>query len=182
MSVSIVPDSAMERSEPAMERSNPPSPKRQKTEEEEEETTCFNGRPDDSDFDSEDCSDGEMELFDQELDRSGGYEIDFKKFRYCFGWSQLNLNVSTMIDEPETNRDFIAKLANMALTKHNADRGTSLELGKILIANYHPSCAITLYISFQVNDPSDGNQTKPYRAVVRYLPGDIEVVSCNPKN
>ncbi|CAN7037338.1 hypothetical protein IGI04_004401 [Brassica rapa subsp. trilocularis] len=161
----------------ATERSDPPSPKRQKTE---EETACYDGRPED--FDSDECTDEDMQLFDQELDMiGGGFEIDFKKFRYCFGWRPLDLDDSTMVDEPETNRDFIATLVNLALTKYNADKGTSLELGKILIANFHPSCAVTFYISFQVNDPSDGNQTKPYRAVVRYFPGDIEVVSCNPK-
>ncbi|KAJ4911648.1 Cystatin/monellin superfamily protein [Raphanus sativus] len=163
-----------------MERSDPPSPKRQKKTEE-ETTPRYNGRPEG--FESDECSDEEMELFDQELDRSGGgYEIDFKKFRYCFGWRSLDLDDSTMVDEPETNRDFVATLVNLALTKTNTERGTSLELGKILIANYHPSCAVTFYLSFEVNDPtSDGNQTKPYRAVVRYFPGDIEVVSCNPK-
>ncbi|KAF8081923.1 hypothetical protein N665_0856s0012 [Sinapis alba] len=158
-----------------MVKSDPPSPKRQKM----EETNNYNGRPDG--FESDECSDEEMELFNQELKKiGGGYEIDFKKFRYCFGWKQLNLDDSTMVDEPETNRDFIATLANLALTKHNTERGTSLELGKILIANFHLSCGFSFYISFQVNDPSD-NQTKPYRAVVRYFPGDIEVVSCNPK-
>ncbi|KAG2310178.1 hypothetical protein Bca4012_024679 [Brassica carinata] len=168
----------MERSDPATERSDPPSPKRQKTE---EEITCYNGRPEDSDFDSEELSDEEMELFDQELDRSGGgYEIDFKKFRYCFGWRPFVLDDISFFSDPETNRHFIAKLAKLALDQHNQEKGTSLELGKILIANFHPSCAMTFYLSFEINDPSD-NQTKPYRAVVRYLPGDIEVVSCNPK-
>ena len=27
-----------------------------------------------------------------------------------------------MVDEPKTNRDFIATLANLALTKHNTER------------------------------------------------------------
>ncbi|KAJ0234800.1 hypothetical protein HA466_0269400 [Hirschfeldia incana] len=158
-----------------MDRSD--SPKRQKTE---EETTRYNGRPED--FDSDECTDEEMQLFDQYLEKiGGGFEIDFKKFLYCFGWRSLDLDDSTMVDEPETNRDLIATLVNLALTKHNAERGTSLVLGKILIANYHPSCAVTFYLSFQVNDPSNDNKTKPYRAVVRYLPGDIEVVSCSPK-
>ncbi|KAG2310173.1 hypothetical protein Bca4012_024676 [Brassica carinata] len=122
-----------------------------------------------------------MQLFDQELDRIGrGYEIDFKKFRYCLGWRSFNLDDISLFSEPETSRRFIAKLANPALTKYNEGRGTSLELGKILIATFHPSCGMTFYISFQVNDPSD-NQTKSYRSVVRYFPGDIEVVSCNPK-
>ena len=54
----------------AMERSDPPAPKRQKTE---EEATRYNGCPDDDfDFDSDECSDGEIELFDQEMERSGG--------------------------------------------------------------------------------------------------------------
>lgn len=39
-------------------------------------------------------------------------------------------------------------------------REQGLELGKILITNFHPSCEMTFYISFQVNDPSD-NQTNP---------------------
>lgn len=85
-SVSIVP-------EPAMERSDPPSPKRQKKTEE-ETTPRYNGRPEG--FESDECSDEEMELFDQELDRSGGvgdfyffssWLIDLSKFIYllvCF--------------------------------------------------------------------------------------------------
>ncbi|KAG5408080.1 hypothetical protein IGI04_004399, partial [Brassica rapa subsp. trilocularis] len=111
-----------------------------------------------------------------------GYEIDFKKFRYCFGWRPFHLDDVSFFSDPETNRHFIAKLVNLALDQHNKENKTSLELGKILIANFHPSCGLTFYLSFEVNDPSDGNQTKPYRAVVRYFPGDIEVVSCNPKD
>ncbi|KAG2310031.1 hypothetical protein Bca52824_021588 [Brassica carinata] len=178
----------------------------------EEETTCYYGCPEDFDPDED------MQLFDQELDKiGGGYEIDFNKFRYCFGWKPLDLDDGgtcflttykagnfefsgefsghtggclrrinssfTMVDEPETNRDFIATLANLVLTNHNEKElsGTNLELGNILIANFHLSCGFSFYISFQVNDPSD-NQTKPYRAVVRYFPGEIEVVSCNPKD
>lgn len=72
--------------EPAMERSDPPSPKRQKKTEE-ETTPRYNGRPEG--FESDECSDEEMELFDQELDRSGGvgdfyffssWLIDLSKF------------------------------------------------------------------------------------------------------
>ncbi|CAH8270095.1 unnamed protein product [Arabidopsis lyrata] len=138
---------------------------------------------DDSDSDnSEDGTPEEIQLFYDEWDKSQGFEIDFSKLNFCFDWKALDLDDSTMVDEPETNRDFIAMLSNQALTKHNADNGTSLELGKVLRANFHPSAGITLYISFQVNDLSDANrQTKPYRAVVRYLPGDIEVCSCKPK-
>ena len=59
--------------DPAMERSDPPSPKRQKTD---EETTCYDGRPED--FDSDECTDEEMQLFDQELDKIGGVcDFDF---------------------------------------------------------------------------------------------------------
>nr|VDD18363.1 unnamed protein product [Brassica oleracea] len=116
--------------DPAMERSDPPSPKRQKTE---EETTCYDGRPED--FDSDECTYEEMQLFDHELDRTGGgYEIDFKKFRYCF--------------------DFDCQLSSILWND--------------------------ILHSFQINDTSD-NLTKPFRTVVRYFPGDIEVVSCNPK-
>ena len=90
--------------DPAMERSDPPSPKRQKTE---EETTCYDGRPED--FDSDECTYEEMQLFDHEFDRTGGgYEIDFKKFRYCFGWRSFNLDDISSFSDPETNRHFVA--------------------------------------------------------------------------
>ncbi|XP_023637319.1 uncharacterized protein LOC111830152 [Capsella rubella] len=151
------------------------SPKRQEVEE-----RAFD---DDSDSDnSEDGTPEEIKLFYDEWDKSQGFEIDFSKLSFCFAWQPLDLDDSTMVDEPQTNRDFIAMLSELALIKHNSDNGTRLELGKILRANFHPSAGITLYISFEVNDPSDDNQTtKPYRAVVRYLAGDIEVHSCKPK-
>uniref|UniRef100_A0A1J3H0M6 Cystatin domain-containing protein n=1 Tax=Noccaea caerulescens TaxID=107243 RepID=A0A1J3H0M6_NOCCA len=107
--------------------------------------------------------------------------MDFSKLTYCSSWKQLDLDDSTMVKEPETNREFIATLANLALTKHNAEYQTSLELGKILRANFYLAAGPVFHISFEVNDPSDDNQTIPYRAVVRYLPGDIEVASCFPR-
>ncbi|XP_010452408.1 PREDICTED: uncharacterized protein LOC104734510 [Camelina sativa] len=140
----------------------------------EEETTC-----DDSDSDnSQDPTPEEIQLYYDEWDKSQGFEIDFSKLSYCGSWQPMDLD-DTWADEPQTNRDFIARLSNMALTKHNAENGTA----KVLRANFHPSAGITLYIFFEVNDPSDdANQTKPYRAVVRYLPEyDIEVHSCKPK-
>ncbi|CAH8268440.1 unnamed protein product [Arabidopsis lyrata] len=147
----------------------PPSPKCQKL----EETTS-----DDSDDDYYE----QLELFNQEMRKGGGFEIDFSKFRNCFDWQSLDLDDSTMADEPETNRDLMTMLSNRALAKHNDENGTSLELGKILRANFHPSSGVTYYISFEVNDPSDGNQTKPYQAVVRHdIAGNARVISCNPK-
>ncbi|ESQ40416.1 hypothetical protein EUTSA_v10015607mg [Eutrema salsugineum] len=156
----------------AEKRSDPPCPKRQKMEE----------TGDESDSDDSECgTPEEIQLFyDEDFQ---GFEIDFAKLSFSFEWKPLDLDDSTMVDDPETNRDFIAMLANLALTQHNAERNTSLELVKVLRANFHPSAGATFYISFEVKeDPSeDGNQTKPYRAVVRYLPRDMEVVSCFPK-
>ncbi|CAA7033867.1 unnamed protein product [Microthlaspi erraticum] len=156
------------------EKSDPCSPKHQKTE---EETIWY-----DSDSDDSECvTPDEIQLYYDEWEKSQGFEMDFSKLTYCSSWKQLDLDDTTMADEPETNRELIAKFAKLALTKHNAEMDTSLELGNILRANYHPSAGVTLYISFEVNDPYDGNQTKPYRAVVRYFPGDIEVASCFPR-
>lgn len=103
---------------------------------------------DDSDSDnSEDGTPEEIQLFYDEWDKSQvlkfllfllvllllhdsklilprdvqGFEIDFSKLNFCFDWKALDLDDSTMVDEPETNRDFIAMLSNRALTKHNAD-------------------------------------------------------------
>ncbi|CAA7033869.1 unnamed protein product [Microthlaspi erraticum] len=156
------------------EESGPSSPKRQKTE---EETICYYSDSDDSDCGTPE----EIQLFYDEWDKSQGFEIDFSKLTYCSSWKQLDLDDSTMVKEPETNREFIAKLAKLALTKHNAEMQTSLELGKILRANFYLAAGPVFHISFQVNDPSQGNQTVPYRAVVRYLPGDTEVGSCFPR-
>ncbi|KAG7554150.1 Translation protein SH3-like domain superfamily [Arabidopsis suecica] len=72
-------------------------------------------------------------------------------------------------------------LSNMAISYYNDKTDTSLELVKVLRANFHPSAAITLYITFEANDPKDGNQTKRYQAVVLYLSFDIEVCSCKPE-
>ncbi|CAE6076067.1 unnamed protein product [Arabidopsis arenosa] len=144
----------------------PPSPKREKV----EETTS-----DDSDDDYYE----QLEFFNQEMRKGGGYEIDFSKFRNCFDWQSLDLDDIEMADE---NRDLMAMLSNRALAKLNDENGTSLELGKILRANFHPSAGSTYYISFEVNDPSDGNQTKPYQAVVfHHFAGNVRVRSCNPK-
>ena len=65
-----------------MERSDPPSPKRQKTE---EETACYDGRPED--FDSDECTDEDMQLFDQELDMIGGVgDVDFFLCEFHFSF------------------------------------------------------------------------------------------------
>ncbi|VVB13277.1 unnamed protein product [Arabis nemorensis] len=114
-----------------------------------------------------------------------GYEMDFSKFTFCFDWQQLDLDDDTWIEEDKpdqtNNRDLIAMLCNVALAKYNVEKNTKLELSKVLRANFHPSAAATFYISFEVSDPFDGNQTKPYRAVVGYFPGRILVDSCNPR-
>uniref|UniRef100_A0A1J3K223 Cystatin domain-containing protein n=1 Tax=Noccaea caerulescens TaxID=107243 RepID=A0A1J3K223_NOCCA len=152
------------------EKSDPSSPKHQKMTE--EETIWY-----DSDSDDSECgTPEEIQLFYDEWDKSQGFDMDFSKLTYCSSWKQLDLDDSTMVDEPETNREFIATLANLALTKHNAEYQTSLELGKILLrANFYLAAGPVFHISFEVNDPSDDNQTIPCRAVVRY------VASCFPR-
>lgn len=48
----------------------------------------------------------ELPVFEIDLQ---GFEIDFSKLSFCFDWKPLDLDDSTWLDEPETNRDFVAR-------------------------------------------------------------------------
>lgn len=123
----------------AKERSDFPSPKRKKVGE-----TTYDDSSDPSDSD-EDSTDEDLQLFNQEMRKSGvkdfdflysiivirwslfsrnwyilqGYEIDLSKLRYTFGWKRLDLDQISLIDgQEESNRDFIAMLLKHAFTKH----------------------------------------------------------------
>ena len=93
-----------------MAKSKPahPSTKRQKTE---EEATRYNGCPDDDfDFDSDECSDGEIELFDQEMDRSGGvgdFVVFLLDFKFLLNFFVFFLIVRVM---KSTSRNFATVL------------------------------------------------------------------------
>ncbi|CAN8298139.1 unnamed protein product [Cochlearia groenlandica] len=144
--------------------------------EEEEEEDAFSDEYDSDDYEG---TPEEIERFSKEIKRTEGFEIDFEKVGYLYDWNKVDLDDCTM-SSVQTNIELITMLSDMALKKHNAETNSRLELGKILRANYHPSGGVTFYISFQVNDPSNG-KTKPYQAKVRYLPCDMEVLSCRPK-
>ena len=159
------------------ERSEIPSPEKLKlVEEPSDDESKF------SNYDSDDWEtlSDDLRLLDEEWGKSGGFDVDFSKVRHRFGRGAVHLDDDNMVSEPhETNRDLLNRLSNMAISFYNDKTGIKLELVKVLRANFHPSAAITLYITFEANDPSDGNQTKRYQAVVRYLSFDIEVCSCN---
>uniref|UniRef100_A0A1J3ECT9 Cystatin domain-containing protein n=1 Tax=Noccaea caerulescens TaxID=107243 RepID=A0A1J3ECT9_NOCCA len=165
----------------ARDGSEPPSPKRLKQEEpSSNETNSKNtmqaissARPEPEDED--------LERFDEEWLKSGGFDVDFSKLRFTFGAGAVDLEDSDLVREPDTNRNLLNRLTEMSISYYKENTGISLELVNVLKANFHPSAAITLYITFEAIDSSDGNQTKPFHAVVRYLPRDIEVVSCRPK-
>ncbi|CAH2077404.1 unnamed protein product [Thlaspi arvense] len=154
----------------ASERSEPSSPKRLKLEEPSSDATV-----------SEEDLTNDLRLFDEEWKKSGGFDVDFSKLRHTFGAGAVDLDDDDLVDEHDTNRDLLNMLSEMAISYYKEETDTSLELVKVLRANFHPSAAITLFITFEANDLSDGNQTKLYQAVVRYLPVDIEVCSCWPK-
>ncbi|VVB13276.1 unnamed protein product [Arabis nemorensis] len=139
-------------------RHKPPSPQRLKL----EEPCKFNFDPD-----------GDLRCFDEEWTKSGGFDVDFSKLRDTFGAGSVDLEDDDFVypdTDDETNRDWLKTFCNMAISYYNEEKDTSLEFFKVLRANYHPSAGITLYITFEANDSLDGNQTKPYQAVVCYLP------------
>ncbi|XP_010423504.1 PREDICTED: uncharacterized protein LOC104708608 [Camelina sativa] len=168
----------------------PPSLKRPKLEEE-TSSKLSNDEPrpaDDSSYDSDDWEtlSDDFRLLDEEWDKSGGFDVDLSKLRHTFGYGSVDLDESDLASNSEepydtNNRDFLNRLSKMAISHYHENTDTRLELVKVLRANFHPSAAITLYITFEAYDLSDvNNQTKRYQAVVRYLPWDIKVCSCWP--
>ncbi|XP_024012012.1 multicystatin [Eutrema salsugineum] len=109
-----------------------------------------------------------------------GFDVDFTKLHHTFGAAAVDLDDSCLFSEPDTNRGWLDRLCGMAIAYYKEKTDTSLEYVKVLRANFHPSAGITLYITFEANDLSDGNQTKLYQAVVLYG-CYIEVCSCRPK-
>lgn len=118
-------------------------------------------------------------MYNEEWDKSGGFDIDFSKLRHKFDTGAVDLNDDNLVLDPDdTNLALLTRLTHLAITHHKNETGISLEFVKVLKANYHPSAGVTYYITFEAND---GNQTKQYQAVVRYLPMDTQVISCCPK-
>ncbi|XP_024015248.1 uncharacterized protein LOC112088928 [Eutrema salsugineum] len=133
----------------------------------------------DSDDDEWDNLSEDLRLFDEEW--GDGFDVDFTKLRHTFGAGAADLDSSTLVAEPDTNRALLNRLSEMAISYYKENMGTSLEFVQVSRANYHPSAAVTIYMTFEANDPSDGNQKKSFQTVTRYLPGDTEVCSCRPK-
>ncbi|CAH2073218.1 unnamed protein product, partial [Thlaspi arvense] len=161
---------------PSERSEDPSSPKRPKQEEPEPPTN--------EEYDSDDWEtlSDDFRLYEEEWTKSGGFDVDFSKLRHTFGSGFVDPDDEDgWYGEPGTGRDFLNRLCNMAISFYKEHEKTSLELVRVLRANYHPSFAITLYITFEANDPSHGNQTKEFQCVVRYCPRDTEVYSCRPK-
>ncbi|EOA22527.1 hypothetical protein CARUB_v10003181mg, partial [Capsella rubella] len=143
--------------------------------------------PLDSSYDSDDWEtlSDDFRLLDEEWDKSGGFDVDLSKLRHTFGCGSVDLDESDIVSNSEphdyTNRDLLNRLSNMAISHYHQNTDTRLELVRVLRANFHPSAAIMLYITFEAYDLSDvHNQTNRYQAVVRYLPCDTQVCSCRP--
>ncbi|XP_010452407.1 PREDICTED: uncharacterized protein LOC104734508 [Camelina sativa] len=165
------------RSQIEHERSDLPCRKRPKLEE--------TSKHDSYDSDDWETLSDDFRLLDEEWDKSGGFDVDLSKLRHTFGYGSVDLDESDLVSNSEphdtNNRDFLNRISKMAISYYNERTDTSLELVKVLRANFHPSAAITLYITFEAYDIWDvNNQTKRYQAVVRYLPWDIKVCSCCP--
>ncbi|VVB13278.1 unnamed protein product [Arabis nemorensis] len=125
------------------ERFKPPSPKRLKSE-----------KPSRFKFDPED-----LRRFEEEWGKSEGFDVDLSKLRNTFSCGSVDLEDDDFVEpdsEDETNRDWLNTLCKMAVSYYKEKTDIRLEFFKALRANYHPSAAITLYITFEANDPLDG--------------------------
>ncbi|CAH2065386.1 unnamed protein product [Thlaspi arvense] len=134
--------------------------------------------PTNEEYDSDDWEtlSDDFRLYEEEWAKSGGFDVDFSKLRHTFGSGFVDPDDEDgWYGEPGTGRDFLNRLCNMAISFYKEHGKTGLELVRVLRANYHPSFAITLYITFEANDPSHGNQTKENQCMVRYCPRDTEV-------
>ncbi|KAL0738691.1 hypothetical protein Bca4012_014901 [Brassica carinata] len=135
------------------------------------------------DFSWEEDLSEDLRMYNEEWEKSGGFDIDFSKLRHKFETGAVDLDDDNLVHDPDdTNLALLTRLTNLAISYHKNETGISLEFVRVLKANYHPSAGVTYYITFEANDTSDGNhKTKQYQAVVRYLPCDTQVISCWPK-
>ncbi|CAG7901816.1 unnamed protein product [Brassica rapa] len=132
------------------------------------------------DFSWEEDWSEDLRLFDEEWEKSGGFNIDFSKLRHKFETGAVDLDDDDLVLDPDdTNVGLLNRLSNLAISYYNDKTDTRLELVKVLKANYHPSAGVTYYITFEASDCNQ--KTTQYQAVVRYLPRDTEVISCCPK-
>ncbi|KAF2562412.1 hypothetical protein F2Q70_00014065 [Brassica cretica] len=165
--------------DPAMERSDPPSPKRQKTE---EETTCYDGRP--TSAPTKRCNCSTMSW----IGPAGVMKSTSRNFDTVLVGDHLIWMISHCLAtlKPTDTLSLISWRTWLSPSTTKKELGFVIFLWNKLGIGQDFDCQLSSILwndilhSFQINDTSD-NLTKPFRAVVRYFPGDIEVVSCNPK-
>ncbi|CAN6841065.1 unnamed protein product, partial [Brassica oleracea] len=113
------------------------------------------------DFSWEEDLTEDLRLFNEEWEKSGGFDIDFSKLRHRFETGAVDLDDDDLVPDPDdTNLALLNRLTNLAVSYYNDKTDTRLELVKVLKANYHPSAGVTYYITFEANDCNQ--KTKQY--------------------
>ncbi|CAA7022821.1 unnamed protein product [Microthlaspi erraticum] len=123
----------------------------------------------------------EIDLMNEQIDASEGFDIDFSLFRCLFNYHPLDFDDDDFAEPPETNGDLVKKLSEQSLDIYNQENRTGYEFDKVLYANFHGSSGIMFLITFQVKDPVD-NLAKEFQARVRYtFVSNTDFVFCRPK-
>ncbi|XP_010473552.1 PREDICTED: uncharacterized protein LOC104752987 [Camelina sativa] len=126
--------------------------------------------------------DEEIDMMNAQIEASEGFDIDFSKFRCLFNYHLVDPDdYDFLVDQQETNGEFMKRLSQESLQRYNNESCTKLEFLEVVKANFHGSCGYMFLITFQVFDPSD-NQEKTFQARIRYTShSPTEFVFCRPK-
>ncbi|CAA7022820.1 unnamed protein product [Microthlaspi erraticum] len=123
----------------------------------------------------------EIDLMNEQINVSKGFDIDYKLFRCLFNYHPVVLDDYQFVEPPETNVDLLNRLCEKSIDDYNQENKTEFEFVKPLYANFHMSSGIMFLITFEVKDPVD-NLAKQFQARVRYSFLDkTEFVFCRPR-
>ncbi|XP_010505330.1 PREDICTED: uncharacterized protein LOC104782167 [Camelina sativa] len=132
------------------------------------------------DEDSTISAEDEYLLMKKQVQDSKGFDIDFTKFRCIFNYKPVNLDDNQYALEPETTREFMARLSMESLEGFNEINSTNYVFVKVIKANFHFSAGIMFYITFQGKLLSDYVLKQFQTKVICYC-AEPDFISCELK-
>ncbi|CAH2048117.1 unnamed protein product [Thlaspi arvense] len=132
-------------------------------------------------------TDEEIDLMNEEINKSLGFDIDYSLFRCLFNYHPVELEENEFVGldrkfvEEKSNEELLTRLTRKSLEIYNQENKTEYVFVKIDHANFHLSSGVMFLITFQVKDPAD-KLIKMFQARVLYsIFYEHEYVFCRPK-
>ncbi|EFH50070.1 hypothetical protein ARALYDRAFT_661552 [Arabidopsis lyrata subsp. lyrata] len=92
-----------------------------------------------------------------------------------------NVYLDEKMDGYNTTRDFMVKLANVCVKKHNETKGTTLELVNVVRATERGAATWRFYITFMAQEYRDGPLVEYQAKVIKFLGDKVPFpVLCRP--